>query len=62
MGLAQAILLSSTAGSSSGRNESAIAGHLNGATKKAYANVVLSIPEIAFQLRVSVGPLSPSAK
>ena len=44
------MLLSSTAGSSSGSNESTIAGHSNGMTKKAYATFVLSLPEIALQL------------
>ena len=56
------MLLSSTAGSSSGSNESAIAGRSNGMTKNAYATFVLSLPEIALQLQVPVGPLSPSAK
>ena len=56
------MLLSGMAGSSSGSNKSAIAGHSNGMTKKAYATFVLSLPEIALQLRVAVGPLSPSAK
>ena len=54
------MLLSSTAGSSSGSNESAIACHSNGMTLKAYATFVLSLPEIALQLRVPVGPLSIS--
>ena len=54
------MLLSSMAGSSSGSNESAIAGHSNGMTKKAYATFVLSLPEIVLQLRVPVGPLSIS--
>ena len=56
------MLLSSMAGSSLGSNESAIARHTNGMSKKAYATFVLSLPEIALQLRVPVGPLSPSAK
>ena len=55
------MLLSSTVNSSLGSNKSAIAGHSNSMTKKAYVTFVLSLPEIAFQLRVSVGPLSPSA-
>ena len=56
------MLLSSVAGSSSGSNEFAIAGHLNGMTKKASATFVLSLPEINLQLRVVVDPLSLSAK
>ena len=48
-------------GSSSG-SKSGIAGHLNGMTKKAHATFVLSLPEVALQLRVPVGSLSPSAK
>ena len=43
------MLLSSMAGSSSGSNESAIAGHLNSMTEKAYATFVLSL---ALQLLV----------
>ena len=57
------MLLSSMVGSPSGNNKPAIAGHLNGMTKKAYAIFVLTLPDmIALQLRVPVGPLSPSAK
>ena len=56
------MLLSSTVGSSLGSNESAIADHSNGMTKKVFATFILSLPEIALQLRVLVGPLSPSAK
>ena len=56
------LLLSSMEGSTSGCNEFATAGHLNGMTKKAYATFILSVPEIELQLQVSVGPLSPSAK
>ena len=56
------MLLSSKAGSSSGSNESAIAGHSNGMTKKASATFVLSLPEINHELRVLVGPPSLSAK
>ena len=52
------MLLSSTAGSSLRSNESAIAGHSNGTTTKAYATFILSLPEIALQLQVPVGPLS----
>ena len=52
-----AMLLSSTAGSSLGSNKSAIVGHLNGMTKKACATFILSLPTIAFQLRVPVDPL-----
>ena len=44
------LLLSSTEGSTSGCNESATAGHLNGMTKKACATFILSLPEIELQL------------
>ena len=54
------MLLSSMAGSSLGSNESAIAGHSNGMTKKASATFVLSLPKINLELRFLVGPLSLS--
>ena len=54
------MLLSSTVGSSLGSNESAIAGHSNGITKKAYATFVLSLPEIVLLLSLCWSPLSVS--
>ena len=36
--------------------------HLNSMTKKAYATYVLSVPEIALQSWIPVGPLPPAAK
>ena len=44
------MLLITMAGSSSGSNESAIAGHLNGMTKKSYATFFLNLADIALQL------------